>query len=658
MASNCSSCHHHPTISYQRLGLALVLALIAELTDFFGAALPFSAWLAGAIALAAISLVGLDTYKDGLKAIKARKLNVSALMTVAVTGAFLIGQWAEAAMVMVLFTLANKLEDRTVEQAKASLAELLALTPNTALTLVNEQWQPMPVAEISINSLVRVNAGERIPLDGILQEGSTLVDASAFTGESLPEEKNQGDQLLAGSINLTGSVTIKVSAASGNTALAQMTRLIEAAQAQQAPIQGFIDKFAAIYTPLVFSIALAAVVFLPIFTAHTWLTAIYSALVLLVIACPCALVLAAPVTLAAALTQAAKQGVLIKSGAHLEAARKISLVALDKTGTLTLGQPALQEVIYFADAENQQTSKQEINQLAGALASFSQHPVSKVLAASYQQKVADLDSSKKIINNLEFSQVQDHASGGVTGILTATGRQYLLGNLPWLLKQMSPNSKNQKNTLENWQAQVAKLEAQGFTVSCLATEDTLLAAFAFQDELRPYAVESLASLKQQGKDLALLTGDNQTSAEVFANKLGINQIFSRQTPQSKAEYIQAAQAKGIQVAMVGDGINDGLALTQADLGISLGQAGTDLAREAAAITLMRNNLNQLPYLFNLAKRSHSLIVQNLSLALGIKLLILVLALFGLGNMWLAVLADVGVSLLVVANGLRVLRFKG
>lgn len=655
MACNSSSCHHHPSISYKRLGFALALALIAELTDFFaGDFLSFSAWLAGAIALAAISLVGLDTYKDGLKAIKARKLNVSALMTVAVTGAFLIGQWAEAAMVMVLFTLANKLEDRTVEKAKASLAELLALTPNTALTLVNEQWQPIPVAEINVNSLVRVNAGERIPLDGILQEGSTLVDASAFTGESLPEEKNQGDQLLAGSINLTGSVIIKVSAASGNTALAQMTRLIEEAQAQQAPIQGFIDKFAAIYTPLVFGIALAAVVFLPLLTAHTWLTAIYSALVLLVIACPCALVLAAPVTLAAALTQAAKQGVLIKSGAHLEAARKISLVALDKTGTLTLGQPALQEMIYFADAENQQASKQEINQLAGALANFSQHPVAKVLAASYQQTAAELEN-----NNLEFSQVQDHASGGVTGILTATNERYLLGNLPWLLKQMQANSSEKTNLAEteNWQAQIAKLEAQGFTVSCLATENTLLAAFAFQDELRPYAAKSLASLKQQGKDLALLTGDNQISAEVFANKLGISQIFSRQTPQSKAEYIQAAQTKGIQVAMVGDGINDGLALTQADLGISLGQAGTDLAREAAAVTLMRNNLNQLPYLFNLAKRSHSLIVQNLSLALGIKLLILVLALFGLGNMWLAVLADVGVSLLVVANGLRILRFK-
>lgn len=650
MACNSSSCHHHPSISYKRLGFALALALIAELTDFFtGNFLSFSAWLAGALALAAISLVRLDTYKDGLKAIKAKKLNVSALMTVAVTGAFLIGQWAEAAMVMVLFTLANKLEDRTVEKAKASLAELLALTPNTALTLVDEQWQSIPVAEISVNSLVRVNAGERIPLDGILQEGNTLVDASAFTGESLPEEKNQGDQLLAGSINLTGSVIIKVSAASGNTALAQMTRLIEEAQAQQAPIQGFIDKFAAIYTPLVFGIALAAVVFLPLFTGHTWLTAIYSALVLLVIACPCALVLAAPVTLAAALTQAAKQGVLIKSGAHLEAARKIGLVAFDKTGTLTLGQPALQEVIYFADEEVSKTQ-----QLAGALANFSQHPVAKVLAASYQQTVAELENK-----SLEFSQVQDHASGGVAGILTATNERYLLGNLPWLLEQMQANASEKIDLAEaeNWQAQVTKLEAQGFTVSCLATENTLLAAFAFQDELRPYAAKSLASLKQQGKDLALLTGDNQISAEVFANKLGISQIFSRQTPQSKAEYIQATQAKGIQVAMVGDGINDGLALTQADLGISLGQAGTDLAREAAAVTLMRNNLNQLPYLFNLAKRSHSLIVQNLSLALGIKLLILVLALFGLGNMWLAVLADVGVSLLVVANGLRILRFK-
>lgn len=623
---NVSATKQQKATSYMQLGAAAALAFGAEIADW----LTGNAWLAGALALAAIALGGLRTYKLGWNSIINRRLNVNSLMTVAVTGAFIIGQWSEAAMVMVLFTLADLIEARTVDKARNSIAQLLSLTPQTALAYLNDNWQSVDLAAIPAGTLVRVSPGERIPLDGVIQAGQTSVDEAAFTGESLPVEKQAGSKILAGTINLTGSITFVVSQAAQETALAKMIQLIENAQQQQAPIERWIDKFAAIYTPIVFSLALAAAVLLPLFTDHTWLSAIYSALVLLVIACPCALVLAAPVTVAAGLAHAAKQGILIKSGAHLEQARTVNVIAFDKTGTLTLGKPIIQQVV-SADAANLK--------LAAALASHSQHPTSQAIHQRYAP-----------VENIEFTAVKDHANGGVSGHWQ--GMNYFLGNFPWLLKQAHLNAADK----DSWQIQVNEFESQGYSISCLASQDAVLALFAVQDELRPNAAKALHILaKQQNKDLMLLTGDNAQSAKLFAAKVGITKVFSRQTPEEKTTHLTAAQNQGQKVAMVGDGINDGLALAQANLGISLGQAGTDVAREAADVTLMDNSLSKLPYLFALSAHTHKIVLQNIGFAVGLKLLILVLALFGLGNMWMAVLADVGASLVVVANALRALK---
>lgn len=621
--------------SFARLGLAAMLALGAELVDFFTA----NPWLAGALALAAIALGGTRTYTLGIQALKEKRLNVNSLMTVAVTGAFLIGQWAEAAMVMVLFTLADMIEARTVDKARNSIAQLLSLTPQTALAFINQQWQSVAIDDIAVGTLVRVSPGERIPLDGILQEGQTSVDEAAFTGESLPVEKQTGSELLAGTINLTGSVVLQVTKVSAETALAKMIQLVEEAQQQQAPIERWIDQFAAVYTPIVFGLAIAAVVLLPLLTAHTWFSAIYSALVLLVIACPCALVLAAPVTVAAGLAHGAKQGILIKSGAHLEQARKVDIIAFDKTGTLTMGKPAIQQVL--CEDENNLA-------VAAALASHSQHPASLVIAKDYAAESA-----------VEFVDVSDHASGGVSGVLKEGNGQnpqrYLLGNLPWIIRTIEL----EETSKVHWKKQVEDLEKQGNSISCLANEKEILAVFALQDELRPQAKEALTKLKNiQRKAMMLLTGDNANSAQRVAEKLGIEQVFSRQTPEQKTQHLAQAQAQGKYVAMLGDGINDGLALAKADIGISLGQAGTDVAREAADVTLMDNSLNKLPYLFALSEHTHKLVVQNISFAVGLKLVILVLALLGMGDLWMAVLADVGASLLVVANAMRALYLPG
>lgn len=615
--------------SYWKLGFAGLFALTAELIHF----LIEAPWPSAILALVAIALGGLRTYQLGWKALKSGKLNVNSLMTVAVTGAFLIGQWAEAAMVMVLFTLADHIEARTVDKARASIAKLLSLAPQQALAWQDNVWQQVAVATIIPGMKIRIAPGERVALDGEIIEGHSTLDEAAFTGENLPVAKALGDKVLAGTVNITGSIVIKVSQATHQTALAKMIEMIEQAQQQQAPIERWIDQFAKVYTPVVFALAIAAIIFLPLLTQHTLLSAVYSALVLLVIACPCALVLAAPVTVSAGLTHGAREGILIKGGAYLEQGRKINIVAFDKTGTLTQGEPKVLSVEAPIHANIT---------LGAELASHSQHPVSQTIAATYPRES----------QQAPFVKVSDHVGGGISGELN--GLRYFLGNLPWLLTQVNVSEKDQAY----WSEQTSQWEKQGCSVSLFANETHILTLYALQDTLRPFAKESLDILQNQhNMELLLLTGDNQNSAEIVAKNVGISAAHHRQTPEQKAERIAAMQKAGRHVAMVGDGINDGLALAKADIGISLGQAGTDVAREAADVTLMDNRLTKLPYFFSLSQRTHRLVMQNIIIAVGVKAMILVLALFGLSHMWMAVLADVGVSLVVVANGLRALRLS-
>ncbi len=618
-----------PTTSYIKLGLAAVFALSAELIHFCAD----TPWIAAALALVAIALGGLRTYQLGWQALKQGKLNVNSLMSVAVTGAFLIGQWAEAAMVMVLFTLADHIEARTVDKARHSIAKLLTLAPQQALVWHQGKWQQMLVSHIQAGMKIRVAPGERIGLDGVILHGHSTVDEAAFTGENLPVEKKAQDLVLAGTVNITGSIEVEVKQTSDQTALAKMIQLIEQAQQQQVPIERWIDQFAKVYTPAVFAIAIAAALLLPILTQHTWFSAVYAALVLLVIACPCALVLAAPVTISAGLTHGARAGILIKGGAYLELGKNIDTVVFDKTGTLTQGKPKVQSTQAGLDAHVA---------LGAELASHSQHPVSQTIAATYP----------RALEQEGFSKVSDHVGGGISGWLN--GERYLLGNLPWLLTQVNLSDED----AHYWLEQTTHWEKLGCSVSLFANDSKILVLYALQDTLRPLAKESLSVLqKQQQMQLLLLTGDNAHSAQMIAQSVGISEVYHRQSPELKAKHIESLQQQGKHIAMVGDGINDGLALAKADIGISLGQAGTDVAREAADVMLMDNSLAKLPYFFNLSKRTHRLVVQNISIAVGVKAIILFLALLGISHMWMAVLADVGVSLVVVANGLRALKLS-
>lgn len=621
--------HHHEHGNIEsnpmKLALAGALALTAEFIDYFSEI----TWLPALLAVAAIALVGTGIYRTGWRAIKRLDLNVSALMTVAVTGAFLIGQWAEAAMVLVLFNIAEVIEHKTVDNARNSLASLLSLTPSDARLWTGEQWQMRPLEEAAIGTLIRVLPGERIPLDGLLVEGNTSVDESAFTGESLPVNKQENDALLAGTININGSIVFKVTQLAQGTALAKMIAAVEAAQAKKPAIERWMDNFARIYTPIVFGLAILTFLLLPLITQQTWLEALHASLVMLVIACPCALVLATPITMAAGLTHAARNGILIKGGGFLEQARNINVFAFDKTGTLTHGTPVV------ASDYAQQAS---FLTLGAELAYTSQHPASQAIASHYQ-------AGKQLES---FIDITDVPSCGIQGRLD--GQLYFLGHLEWVSEQVSD-----KKHLTSWQKKVTELENDGHSVTLLASENDILALYALKDTLRTSAKPTFNYLHKHSLSTLMLTGDNPHTAQLVANEIGIQQVFSRQSPQDKINHVTALQQQDNKVAMVGDGINDGLALVQADIGISLGLAGTDVAKEAADITFMDNSLSKLPYLITLSKRTHSIIQQNIGFAVGSKLIVLALAILGIASMWMAVLADVGVSLVVVANGLRALK---
>ena len=618
-----------------RLVAALVLAGVAEAISFFApAGLPWM--LTGmALALAAIYLAGLDVYKKGLTALFRRRLNINALMTVAVTGAFLIGQWPEAAMVMALYAIAELIEAMAVDRARNAIKGLMALAPEAAeVRDAAGRWTTLPLGDVQPGATVRVRPGGRIPLDGRVSAGTSAVNQAPVTGESLPVDKAVGDSVFGGTISQTGELELLVTAAASDSTLARIIHAVEQAQGTRAPTQSLVDRFAAIYTPAVFALALAVAVLAPPLLDWGWLEALYKALVLLVIACPCALVVSTPVTVVSGLTTAARRGILIKGGTFLEEARRLKAVAFDKTGTLTQGKPALVHWQAWGEAE-----ADAVRHVAARLAARSDHPVSMAIA----QGLADSRSE-------DASPVQAFgalAGRGVQG--SVDGRLYALGNHRLMedRRQCSP-------ALE---AALAEHEAQGRTVTLLAGEPGVLGFFAVADTLRPTARQAVASLKALGVTPVMLSGDNMATARAVAAQAGIDDVRGNLLPEEKLLAIGELQTRYGATGMIGDGINDAPALAQADIGFAMGDAGTDIAIEAADVVIMNDNLQRIAETVRLSRRTHAVLWQNITLALGIKAVFMVLAVFGNATLWMAVFADMGASLLVVANGLRLLRHK-
>lgn len=597
-------------------------------------------WLVLALALFAIAGSGFSTYKAGLKALLRFDLNMNALMTVAVTGAAVIGQWPEAAMVMFLFTLAELIEARSLDRARNAIRTLMDIAPEMVeVQQPDGTWLAQPVAQVPVGSLVRARPGERIALDGDIVEGQAALDQSPITGESLPVEKGPGDPVFAGSINTATLVLYRSTAPADGSKLARIIAVVEGAQASRAPTQRFVDRFARIYTPAVFVIALLVALLPPLLAGGAWMEWVYRALVLLVIACPCALVISTPVTIVSGLAAAARMGVLVKGGAFLEEGRKLSWVALDKTGTLTHGKPALTDIKVLLAATAAGQEEQQLLALAASLAVLSDHPVSQAVARHATQRDVRLH---------EVDGFEAVSGQGTRGSID--GADYRLGN--WRLMAAGGVADDAA------QAAMQALASEGKTVVALASGTRMLALFGVADTLRATSREAIGELHELGVSTLMLSGDNQHVALAIAREAGIDDARGEQLPEDKLAAVRELQQRGMVVGMVGDGINDAPALAQANIGFAMGAAGSDTAMETADVALMDDDLRKLPFFVRLARKTASVLWQNIALALGIKLVFLALAIAGEASMWMAVFADMGASLIVVFNGLRLLRFKG
>ena len=621
---------HGFEVGIRRMGTALGMAIAAEAVSFFAPDLLIWKLAGMVIAAIAIWLAGLDTYTKGLKALRQGRLNINALMTVAVTGAFVIGQWPEAAMVMALYAIAELIEARAVDRARNAIKGLMALAPDEAeVKQPDGRWKRQASKTIAIEAMVRIKPGERVPLDGLVTSGSSAVDQASVTGESIPVDKAVGDPVFAGTVNQTGSLVIRVTAAANDSTLARIIHAVEQAQGTRAPTQRFVDRFAAIYTPAVFGIALAVAVLMPLLADLTWMQAAYKALVLLVIACPCALVISTPVTVVSGLAAAVRKGILIKGGIYLEQARQIKAVALDKTGTITQGKPRM---VHW-EALSWSVGDLDPAIVGASLAARSDHPVSKAIAKSLAGERLDVEAFEALVGK------------GVQGSLQ--GQRFVLGNHRLIHDQGLCSAE--------LEAKLAKHEALGRTITLLAAEDRVLALFAVADTLKDSSTQAVAELNAMGVKTVMLTGDNPATARSIATQAGIADARGDLLPQDKQAAISELQRTHGMTAMVGDGINDAPSLAQADIGFAMGGAGTDIAMEAADVIIMNDDLRRLASTIRLSRKTHAVLWQNIALALGIKAVFLVLAVFGSATMWMAVFADMGASLLVVANGLRLLR---
>jgi Cd2+/Zn2+-exporting ATPase len=607
------------------LGSAAAFAGGSEIVQWVGG----TEWLSALFAIIAVSLSGISTYKKGWIALRHRNLNINALMSIAVTGALALRQWPEAAMVMVLFSIAEHIEAKSLNRARNAIRGLLQLTPELATVRQNDDtWIDIPAKSVKNGQLVRVKPGERIPLDGEVIDGQSSVNQASITGESLPVDKTVGDSVYAGTINESGSLTFRVTAEATNSVLSRIINTIEEAQSSRAPTQRFVDQFSKIYTPVVFALALIIAVMPPLLLDASWHDWVYRALVLLVIACPCALVISTPVTIVSGMAAAARHGILIKGGVYLEEGCKLGWLAFDKTGTITHGKPILTDTVQFVHML-------DAVRIATSLSARSDHPVSRAITE------AGLKNGATLLDVTGFAAIPGR---GVRGIIL--GAKFQLGNHR-LIHELSVCS-------SEIEQKITELEEQGKTVVVLADSNRVLVVFAVADTIKESSRSAIQSLHRVGIKTAMLTGDNTHTARAIAAQVGIDDVRGDLLPDDKRNAV-ADYARDGKVGMVGDGINDAPALARADIGFAMGMSGTDTAIETADVTLMDDDLNKVARFIQLSRKTRSILIQNITLALGIKAVFLGLTLFGMGTMWMAVFADMGASLLVVGNGLRLTR---
>jgi Cd2+/Zn2+-exporting ATPase len=616
-----------------RMGIAGVLAIGSEVVAYSTG--NETSWPTAVLALAAILIGGLPTLRKGWIALKNLTLNINLLMTVAVIGAVLIGQWPEAAVVIWLFGIAEMIEALSLERARNAIRSLTALAPDRALARQPDgAWQEQSVDALAIGQIVRVRPGERVVLDGVVVRGVSSIDQAPITGESMPVDKQPGDRVFAGTINQDGVLEIEVATRKGDTMLDRIARSVQDAQAQRAPTQRFIDRFARIYTPIVFLAAIAVAVVAPLAFGAPWQPWIYRALVLLVIACPCALVISTPVTIVSGLTAAARRGILVKGGLYLEQGRRLTALALDKTGTLTEGKPTLTDIVVLdAGAESPALSRDAAHRLAASIDVLSPHPVAVAIARGVP--ATDL---------ADVADFQSLPGRGVQGVID--GVTYYVGN-PRLMRDIGADTPAAASAMD-------ALERQGKTAVVLARKGQALALLAVADTVRDTSRQAIAELNALGVRTVMLSGDNAATVAAVGTSLGIADARGNLLPEDKLRIVTELAGQG-RIGMVGDGVNDAPALARADIGFAMGAAGTDTAIETADVALMQDDLRKIPEFIRLSRRTASVLMQNIAFALLLKIVFFGLTFTGHATLWMAVFADAGGSLLVVFNGLRLLR---
>lgn len=587
--------------------------------------------------VAAIIAGGWTIAPKALRAAKRVSPDMNLLMAVAAIGAAFIGAWNEAASVVFLFSLAELIESYSLTRARRAIGSLMELAPETALRKQGDDIRESPVAEIKVGDTILIKPGARIPLDGVVTKGGSSVNQAPITGESVPVEKQPGSQVFAGSINVDGSLEVKVSRPASDSTVARIIQLVEEAQSRKAPAQRFVDTFARYYTPAVMGVALVIAVAPPLVAGAAWESWIYRALVMLVIACPCALVISTPVSVVSGLTAAARRGVLIKGGAYLEALGRVRALAMDKTGTITEGRPRVIDVIALDS-----TGSHQLIRVAAALESHSEHPLAKAIIAHARQENVSIPAVEKF---------RSFVGRGVEGHID--GHDYFAGNhrLVEELAVCSPEIEQRIESIER-RSLTAVVVGHRPHSDC---KGEVLGVIAIGDAIRPQAAEALRHLSRVGvKRVVMLTGDNLATAQAVAQQVGIGEVAAELMPEEKIARVREMLSQEANTGMVGDGVNDAPALAAATVGIAMGAAGTDAALEAADVALMGDDLNKLPEAISLGRRTRRIIQFNIAFSIALKAVFLGLAAIGLATMWMAVAADMGASLLVIANGLRLL----
>ncbi|SEO90270.1 Cd2+/Zn2+-exporting ATPase [Amphibacillus marinus] len=589
--------------------------------------------------LASMLVGGLSLFKVGFQNLLRFEFDMKTLMTVAVIGGAIIGEWGEVALVVILFAISEELERFTMDKARNSIRSLMNIAPKEALVRRNGQELMIHVDNISVGDIMIVRPGQKIAMDGVVISGHSSVNQAAITGESVPIEKEIDDEVFAGTLNEEGLLEVEITKLVEDTTISKIIHLVEEAQGERAPSQAFIDKFAKYYTPTIMVVATLVAVLPPIFFDGSWEAWVYQGLAVLVVGCPCALVISTPISIVSAIGNAAKKGVLVKGGIYLEEIGSLQAIGFDKTGTLTKGIPAVTDYQVL----NDQIAKKELFSIITALEYRSQHPLASAIV-----KMAEMERIKYA--NIQVDDFTSITGKGVKGIIN--GITYYIGS-PKLFKELSSITFDMK-----FEKGVIELQNEGKTAMIVGTETEILAVIAVADEVRDSSEEVIQQLHKAGiKETIMLTGDNQGTANAIGRHVGVSKVLAELMPEDKLDHIKKLREKYGKVAMVGDGVNDAPALAASTVGIAMGGAGTDTALETADVALMGDDLRKLPFTVKLSRKALNIIKANIGFAITIKFIALLLVIPGWLTLWIAILSDMGATILVALNSMRLMRVK-